>query len=663
MLKTKIKKLLIWPITTLGSFTSLFAILPQNYSSKITNWYDNLTSDKFELRAQKSITITNSSGVEHHKYLSNDYELKLLLNPGFLGDDEKKIKEFNEKFISKIKAHGLNFAEYKVSQMMPVTWFYFKSEKDREIFTKSIKNWTEIYKFLIYENTRAVSERPIPLEEWLTDIYKPDNYVEPYESNKGYYHFKNSMDKNLEIVNAVGYTAENLPATNIGVLEVWTYPFDNNYLKYFKKGIKIGGASSQGVYQHDYKEHSTIVSMISGGYYGVSRNSKIHLSTFTSSGKNGDWTRVIENMILNEGIRIINHSYGPRRKDYEGYNDETYFLDYISRKYGVINVISAGNDGNKPDHLITNKKLSLNSIVVGALSESATKNNLKGNRVHFRSNYKIQDKFDTLGKPLVVAPSYFYNPVYNINENQWGTSYAAPMVTGLISNLLNYKSYIQNSDFKVPLVKAILSASAITPKHNDVIYKSSGYAQKYGAGTVDFKAMLHAADNAQTIRIHPTREYGDVFISNTINLKVNQTIKISSSWTFNAGQLKNNEISPGYWNYAFPFIKSFNPTYEQSEWNKAHIDEARLKKEELIKRQGGKWVSDYDLYLERKDANGSWVIVKSVGSVLTNDELIEFKVNVPGQYRYRIKKFSTNTFTNSVDDLIAVTHLVRDEND
>lgn len=52
---------------------------------------------------------------------------------------------------------------------------------------------------------------------------------------------------------------------------------------------------------------------------------------------------------------------------------------------------------------------------------------------------------------------------------------------------------------------------------------------------------------------------------------------------------------------------------------------------------------------------------EKVNTVNTNDELIEHNVTKSGLYRYIIKKFGSRNFNNSVDDLVAVTHVVQND--
>lgn len=151
--------------------------------------------------------------------------------------------------------------------------------------------------------------------------------------------------------------------------------------------------------------------MVLGSRFGIDKNAHVHLSTFSHD---GEWTEAIEKMV-SDGVRIINHSYAIGIGDnydgrnYSGYTEGSYFLDYISRRYGVINVIAPGNDGEYSIHLISDYSLSFNSVVVGALHDKSSTYSQRTNKIAEYSNYKLSDDYNTLAKPLVVAPAKFYN--------------------------------------------------------------------------------------------------------------------------------------------------------------------------------------------------------------------------------------------------------------
>lgn len=253
-----------------------------------------------------------------------------------------------------------------------------------------------------------------------------------------------------------------------------------------------------------------------------------------------------------------------------------------------------------------------------------------------------------------------------------GTSLATPLITGLVSNFLKLYPGIDTSEFRVPIIKSILSASAVTPRLTGLNYKSSGYEQKYGAGTPDGIKMNEAARNYRTIKINPNNGSGSIYLG------ANQTIKVSSSWLFNAGILNIPEKRPqqkqtNWWNSFFSFFSSEKQREQELEnrriqeqqriWDNTHHkkSENQLTFNEAWKKQSGKWFTNYDLSLEFQEPNGKWVNIKSIKTINSNDELIEYKAAKPGLYRYIIKKFGSINFNNSVDDLVAVTHVVRND--
>ncbi|ATO30660.1 hypothetical protein CO229_00795 [Mycoplasmopsis bovirhinis] len=162
-----------------------------------------------------------------------------------------------------------------------------------------------------------------------------------------------------------------------------------------------------------------------------------------------------------------------------------------------------------------------------------------------------------------------------------------------------------------------------------MFFKTSGYEEKFGAGTLDGVAMHEAAKNYRTVRVTSDNFSETVLTSSSIFVDTNQTLKVSSSWLFNAGILKKNK--------------------------------SKLEFYEAVRRQWGYWFTNYDLILEYKQPNGNWSEIKRVETVNSNDELIEYKAIKSGLYRYVIKKISSFNFRNNIDDLIAVTHVVRDE--
>ncbi|WP_069096732.1 hypothetical protein [Mesomycoplasma ovipneumoniae] len=62
------------------------------------------------------------------------------------------------------------------------------------------------------------------------------------------------------------------------------------------------------------------------------------------------------------------------------------------------------------------------------------------------------------------------------------------------------------------------------------------------------------------------------------------------------------------------------------------------------------------------NSNSDWVNIGWSNSYLSNNELIDFKAEKSGYYRIYIKKFKSSTFDNPVEDKLALSYLVDDEN-
>ncbi|MDW2919978.1 hypothetical protein [Mesomycoplasma ovipneumoniae] len=97
-------------------------------------------------------------------------------------------------------------------------------------------------------------------------------------------------------------------------------------------------------------------------------------------------------------------------------------------------------------------------------------------------------------------------------------------------------------------------------------------------------------------------------------------------------------------------------------WSSDHLNKQWLSLDATKKRQNNKIVSDYDLYLQKLNSNGKWITVASSNSDLGNDELIDFKSNESGYYRINVWNYRSSVFENSVDDKLAVSYLVDNEN-
>ncbi|MDW2932996.1 S8 family serine peptidase [Mesomycoplasma ovipneumoniae] len=643
-----------------------FTSIPLIYSSLLINWNNNKQywystnfSNKIDVRDPFIKKLNKSSKVEN---LDNNFELKLLLNPDFLDTEPKKITSFNINFLEKIKKSDLRYKKAKYSEMLPIVWFYFDTENDREFFVKNSLENSTISRFIVYKNEEK--DKQTEHVEMLDDN-------NPLNNNDNHHSlFSESLNKNISIVNFQKQAAkdsenQDKATSKVGAIE-FLDKFDQNFNIYFNENqLNINDLVSNRSKQAEKPYHSTLVSLILGGKAGVDKKSDLYLSIFKTD---AEWHKAIEWMATKD-VRVINHSYGNKFVDFKDYNENAYLLDFLARKYGVINVFAAGNGADKIDEdefgrnkaddnpWIDDRSLSLNSIVVGALQDNSSNSNIAKNEIAPYSNFKTGDEYLQFAKPLVVAPGQIYNVLDDKNQSDQskkyvsGTSYASPIVTGLISTLLRGKPLWVRDDFRVPVIKSILSVSAISPNHIDLDKKDSGYYEKYGAGTPDFEKMKKAVDNISFIFGNKENEGEVIFTGNRFWVNSNERVKASLSWNFNAGMLKNNEkgqnISGWWW-----FLPSITRNVSH-DW---------LPLDATKKWQGGTFVSDYDLYLQKLNSNGDWVDVARSNSILSNDELIDFKSNESAYYRIYVKNYKSSVFENSEDDRIVASYLVHNEN-
>lgn len=293
--------------------------------------------------------------------------------------------------------------------------------------------------------------------EWaLIDKYKEMTQEISSINNELYYDWNQALkDVGLETNN--DFIIKN--SINIGILEWGGIPnlsneyFQNNDIDYY-------------VYeQKSETDHATVVTYIISEIAKNIDDTNIYISKY-------DDKKIIEilDWYVEHEVNVVNLSWGYGKNTINLYCKYDAFFDFYSYYTGIIFINSAGNTGDK----ITPPGRAYNIITVGAVNKNL--------EIVESSSYVSFNK-----KPTVVAPGYMLTNMYESipycdNSLEYpfnsGTSFATPIVTGIVSLLIAEFSDIA-SDVKT--ITTLLIASS-----NKLDIENSTYSENSGFGMVNY---------------------------------------------------------------------------------------------------------------------------------------------------------------------------------
>lgn len=195
--------------------------------------------------------------------------------------------------------------------------------------------------------------------------------------------------------------------------------------------------------------------------------------------------------LLDQKVQVINMSSG-YALPYEGYLEIDRFVDTIAIDYSVHFVAAAGNDYYATSYVVAHPACAYNAIAVGAANESLTAPCASSWYVDFATG---------ANKPDVLAPGKLVETAATPTGCS-GNSFAAPIVTGIIAQLIDYApnvAYWQNG------MKAILTAAI----NDDVLryQTSSEMSDRAGAGLVNaYNAYCVLRDGNYKVKSFPAME-------------------------------------------------------------------------------------------------------------------------------------------------------------
>ena len=193
------------------------------------------------------------------------------------------------------------------------------------------------------------------------------------------------------------------------------------------------------------------------------------------------------------GANVFNNSWGNTSCGFvTGANK--FFDDMVANRARSV-VFAAGNNGTSSDPCVASPALAYNVIAVGASDDNNTVSWLDDTVADYSSYGNPTTTHNDREEPDVMAPGT--NMQSTTNADPWigdvgsGTSYAAPVVTGVIAQMMQ-----QNPALMVhpAAVRAILMATAI---HN--IEGDARLSDKDGAGQIDAYYAVGLGFSVQTL--------------------------------------------------------------------------------------------------------------------------------------------------------------------
>ncbi len=453
-------------------------------------------------------------------------------------------------------------------------------------YTKAINNYKESTKaerleVLKMQNTLTYTNRQLCKEAYYKNNTEQAQTAEISESSITYKSFfspvvvANLTSKRiieLSKKNNIVYIGFNDESVEKGQLSYAVSAIQTDYtrdtLGFDGYGVKVGIYDEGSVASHselsssnitniypngETKPHSTKVARIICGSNGVAPNAQI-FATYVPEGSSK--MKEVERLI-NQGVSVINYSMGLDRDSSDYYTDYEKWIDHVANQHKVTMVIAAGNDGIASNVIIPG--LAYNAITVGGTDTKLTNNRNDDTMYNVEPDKgSASANGGTAGcaKPDFLAPAVMWSG----GSGDRGTSFAAPMVTGLIAQMIEYKPTIATNP---ALIKAILTVSTdkkVLPGGNSAVSEewAGTITAQQGAGQVNAKNAMSTLGKNR----YATGTMSSGTVSKTFTVSSSDSwIRYSVAWT-RRNTVSGTHPSGGYTTAVAPNLKLqvYNPS-------------------------------------------------------------------------------------------------------
>lgn len=272
-------------------------------------------------------------------------------------------------------------------------------------------------------------------------------------------------------------------------------------------------------------DHSKTVCSIMGGNSGIARDIDIYAYGLADDGINRhNLTKAANDLIKIFHVNIINMSAGFRYVGiYENYGS---YFDEVSNNTKCTFIISAGNDDET--HKLSRPANGMNVIAVGSCD--------KDQNVSMFSSYEISDSF--CKKPDMVAPGDNITQIPNITRPSNGTSFSAPMVTGVLALLMEEFPVLKNNPW---LAKTALQAGC-----DELPSQTSRFDEQAGYGRLNYKQSREYLYKSQytNFYIPQNAQAQDIVVSYNVTVPAMSTLQVHANWFIEGKDVDEDDANP-----------------------------------------------------------------------------------------------------------------------
>lgn len=262
-------------------------------------------------------------------------------------------------------------------------------------------------------------------------------------------------------------------------------------------------------------QHSSIVTSIIGGNTGIAKGAQIYCIGLSDY----DFVNCVNILIENYNVNIINMSYGFNSNGV--YDNYCAYIDFVAQNASCLFVKSAGNNGSTSSY-ISSPGASLNALTVAS-------NDANCSISYYSSNVLKNYKF----KPDVTAPGGSIYGIPNLSGQHSGTSFSAPMVTGIAALLMQQFPFLK---YNISLLITAIRSSCVYLNGQTDFYDSFA-----GYGLVNYSKAQYFISKYQYWNFNIPSKVSDssTIYSCSFDLKSNNQLKILAGWA-----IPSNYISP-----------------------------------------------------------------------------------------------------------------------